>query len=150
MVVFIFMSKEGILCEACLKEGKKVLSKAKGLCNKHYLRKWKYGDVNTVIDGRTKHGLSCTKTFALYYNMKQRCFNSNNDKYPDYGGRGITVCESWVDSISNFHKDMGDCPEGYSIERIDVNGNYEPSNCIWADDTTQSRNKRKYKNRFSS
>jgi hypothetical protein len=77
--------------------------------------------------------------------MKQRCFKETNKKYPNYGGRGITVCERWTiekEGYHNFISDMGKRPtDDYSIERVNVNGNYEPSNCIWLPMNKQQLNK---------
>lgn len=75
--------------------------------------------------------------------MKNRCYNENTYKYPDYGGRGIIVCKRWVDSFANFIADMGKRPsKKHSLDRINVNGNYTPSNCRWATPKQQARNKR--------
>jgi hypothetical protein len=79
-------------------------------------------------------------------NIKQRCYNVNNKDYKHYGGRGIKVCDRWLESFENFLEDMGDRPDGYSLDRIDNNENYEPSNCRWADKETQIKNRRRYKN----
>lgn len=73
--------------------------------------------------------------------MLARCTNGKNRRYKDYGGRGIGVCERWYD-FANFLADMGEKPKGYSLDRIDVNGDYEPGNCRWATATEQARNKR--------
>lgn len=76
--------------------------------------------------------------------MKQRCTNKKDRNYFRYGGRGIAVCQRWLDSYEAFLKDMGRSPScKHSIERVDVNGNYEPSNCVWATIKTQNRNTRR-------
>jgi hypothetical protein len=76
--------------------------------------------------------------------MKQRCLNPNHGEYKNYGGRGITVCPRWVDSFANFVSDMGERTDGLTIDRINVNGNYEPDNCRWADWFVQNNNQRKH------
>lgn len=74
--------------------------------------------------------------------MKARCLNPADPKYPAYGGRGIRVCEQWADSFEAFLADMGGRPPGTTIDRIDVDGDYEPGNCRWADAKTQRANQR--------
>lgn len=77
--------------------------------------------------------------------MRSRCRNPNATGYEHYGGRGITICERW-DDIENFIEDMGEKPTPeHSIDRIDVDGNYEPDNCRWATPSEQQKNKRSRK-----
>lgn len=88
-----------------------------------------------------KHGMCNTGTYRSWSQMKVRCQAPANHKFKDYGGRGIKVCDRWQ-SFENFLADMGVRPDGTSIDRIDVNGNYEPGNCRWADAKTQRANRR--------
>lgn len=90
--------------------------------------------------GRT-HGMSGTGTWNSWRDMMKRCYSVNSEHYRHYGGRGITVCDEWH-SFEGFHKSMGDRQDGMSIERDDVNGNYEPGNCRWIPLTRQQENKR--------
>lgn len=99
---------------------------------------------------KLKHGdLSHNKRsreYITWANMKARCYNPSNNRYNLYGGRGIEVCERWINSYENFLEDMGRKPTPkHSIERINVNGNYEPLNCKWATDSEQMKNRRPFK-----
>lgn len=90
-------------------------------------------------DGRTHHPL-----YKSWEAMKARCYNQSAGNYAGYGGRGIKVCDRWLgeNGFWNFAKDMGEKPKGYSLDRINPNGNYEPKNCRWADRYTQQSNRR--------
>jgi hypothetical protein len=81
-----------------------------------------------------------TRTYGIWAHMRCRCNNKNADNYHHYGGRGIKVCDRW-DSFQNFVDDMGEAPANKSIDRIDPNGDYTPSNCRWATSKEQQRNK---------
>lgn len=85
-------------------------------------------------------GWSLTRTYRIWHGMKDRCLNKNNARFNRYGGRGITVCERWMD-YRNFLADMGERPDGMSIDRIDNTKGYSPENCRWATTKQQSRNK---------
>ena len=95
-----------------------------------------------------KHNFRSHPLYHKWRGMFTRCYNENCEDYFAYGGRGITVCERWHNPW-NFIEDMGDCPEGFSLDRRDCDGNYEPSNCRWADPNTQAYNQRLYKSNKS-
>ena len=140
-----------------------VVYKTKELCRKCYMKthsrinykankeriltkQKEYRDVNKE---KIKYKYEARKELKPLYNtwsgMKQRCYDFNNKDYKHYGGRGITVCERWFNSYENFENDMGVRPEGHTLDRIDVNGNYEPSNCKWSTYKEQANNRRNNK-----
>lgn len=92
---------------------------------------------------RATHRMSGTREFWIWHGMKKRCLNQNHKWWHCYGGRGIKVCDRWLNSFESFMEDMGPRPSRkHSIERINNNGNYEPSNCKWGTTFEQNRNKR--------
>ena len=81
--------------------------------------------------------------YKSWANAKKRCYNPKYEHFSNYGGRGIEMCSRWKNSFMLFYEDMGERPEGYSLDRIDVDKGYEPSNCKWSSRQEQQLNKRK-------
>lgn len=99
--------------------------------------------VETTVERVRTHGQSQSPEYHAWVNMRARCFNPKSGFYPSYGGRGITVCDRWRDSFETFLADVGPRPSGdHSLDRIDVDGDYEPGNVRWATKEGQAQNKR--------
>jgi hypothetical protein len=121
------------------KNGKRYF--VKNLCAKHYSRFNKHG--STLKPKRILNEYSSHILKPIFYSLKARCNNENNKFYHRYGGRGIKVCDRWSgdDGFKNFLEDMGERPEGCTLDRIDNDGDYTPDNCRWATLHQQSANR---------
>ena len=104
-----------------------------------------------IKESNITHGLGTTRLYNIWGDIKRRTLNSKHKNYNDYGGRGITICDEWKNDFMSFYNwaILNGYSDELSIDRIDNDGNYEPSNCRWATRTIQSRNQRVYKNNTS-
>lgn len=97
--------------------------------------------------GRITHHMSDTKLYKVWQGMRKRCFKQYHKNFKDYGGRGITVCDEWNNNFQTFYDYVSQLPhfeeEGYSLDRIDNDGNYEPGNVKWSTSKEQANNRRK-------
>ena len=106
------------------------------------------GCFNSEITGERfrKHGLRGSKAYSTWYGIKNRCFNKKQPRYKDYGGRGINLCKEWADSFQEFYAFVSKLPhafeDGYSIDRINNDGNYEPGNVKFSTSHEQNMNRR--------
>jgi len=98
----------------------------------------------SVSKRRTTHGMSRTKIYRIWAGMITRCLDENNPSYKNYGGRGITICDRWLgkNGFINFYADMGDCPKGKSLDRINNDKGYYKKNCKWSTKKEQANNRR--------
>jgi len=94
-----------------------------------------------IAEQNLTHGQTGSRAYETWISMKSRCLNKNYFYYKNHGGRGIRICERWM-KFENFYADMGERPNGRTLDRINNDGNYEPENCRWATAKEQHRNKR--------
>ncbi len=136
------VKKENVLWLCLCDCGKEQFVRLSHLSNGHTKS---CGCLHLEIVSKVKHGMTGTPTFSSWANMINRCKNPKCDRWLCYGGRGISVCKRWL-KFENFYKDMGVRPKGLTLDRINNDGNYTPSNCRWATNIQQANNKRRNKN----
>ena len=142
------------LCKSCygkelyLKNKEVIIARVKKYQSENKdIIKIKKNDYNKNFSKRDREREKISKPlYKTWEGIKLRCYNPNFKQYKDYGGRGIKMCDRWKKSYREFEKDMGERPEGMTLDRIDVNGDYTPDNCRWATWVQQNNNKRNNKN----
>ena len=98
--------------------------------------------LKNLHEGNKTHGNTEKRAYSIWCGMKQRCLNPNSQSFKNYGGRGITICDRWVNSFEHFFADMGEPSEGLTIDRIDNDKGYSPDNCEWVSRAHQMSNRR--------
>lgn len=134
----------------CDVEGCAAQARCRGWCNHHYQSWYKYGDPLKAkrghageANGRYRHGYAGSKLEFIWRQMVQRCHNPEHNRYADYGGRGIYVCDRWKDHFENFIFDVsGSYEEGLWFDRIDNDGPYAPDNFRWTTPSVSNQNRR--------
>lgn len=113
-----------------------------GCLHREIVSAWNVANTPGLKHGHSQLHGPASPTYQSWKNMVQRCTNPNRVEYRYYGAKGVTVCDRWLASFVSFLEDMGERPEGTSIDRIDPEGNYEPGNCRWATRAQQDANRR--------
>lgn len=135
--------------DECEVDGCTLPVRSTGMCNLHRQRKRTHGDPNIVAFNREIHGLRHTLIYEKWKGMKQRCGNPKNSAYKNYGARGISVCDAWINSFVKFYEHVSKLEHfgepGYTLDRINNDGNYEPGNIKWSTRKEQNLNQRRNK-----
>ncbi len=114
-----------------------------GMCSKHYRRFKRHGNPTITLRKHERHGFYNSSLYRRWDCILQRCTNPNNKDYKNYGGRGIKVCDRWLNSFSAFYEDMGDIPfKDAQIDREDNDGDYTLKNCRWTTSVVNAQNRR--------